>query len=521
MTRILGPRLASPVRATPDTDTQSTPRLPHGRPPYAGRVRVRSQQPPLRLDVPREEALERATAIVAAAWRSFDRARPAEPPIDERVRELLQQGLPEQPSEALGVLEDAAHVLDESVAQTRPRYFAFVGSSGLEIGVLGDLLASCFDVNLAAWAAAASEVEEQAVRWVGEFVGFPADGGAFTSGGTVSNVTALAAARESALPGSRRDGTAGRTLALYCSREAHYSVTRAAELLGIGSANVRALPLDEHRGLVPDAAAEAIDADRAAGIVPIALVATAGTTLTGAVDPIAPLADVCEERGVWLHVDGAYGLPAASLPELAPLFRGIERADSATVDAHKWMYLPKACGICLVRRRSDLVAALAHEEDYFPHERRDVNPVDITLEYSRPFRALKLWMAFRAHGAQAFREAIAANLRQARLLHGLVTERSEVEPACAPPPLSIVPFRHVAAHGDLNAHNANLVRALQDDGRVWVAPATVDGRVCLRPCLVNFRTSDEDVEALVEVACELGRTPGTSRGTTQHPLNGS
>lgn len=460
---------------------------------------------PLRLDVSREEALERAAQIVAAAWRSFDHARPDQPPIDERIRELLNDGLPELPAPTLGVLEDARHVLDASLAQPRPRYFAFVGSSGLEVGVLGDLLASCFDVNLAAWAAAASEVEEQAVRWVGDFVGFPAEGGAFTSGGTVSNVTALAAAREAAVPGSRRDGTAGRQLALYCSREAHYSVTRAAELLGIGSSNVRALQIDEQRRLVPEAVAEAIDSDRSAGVVAVAVVATAGTTLTGAVDPIDRLADVCESRGVWLHVDGAYGLPAAAVPAFAPLFAGVERADSAAVDAHKWMYLPKACGVCLVRRRSDLVAALAHEEDYFPHERRDVNPVDITFEYSRPFRALKLWIALRAHGAQAFRDAIAVNLRQARLLYDEVCARDELAAICGPPPLSIVPFRHVATAGDLDAHNRRLVRALQDDGRVWVAPATVDGRICLRPCVVNFRTTDDDVRAMVEIACELAR----------------
>jgi aromatic-L-amino-acid decarboxylase len=253
--------------------------------------------------------------------------------------------------------------------------------------------------------------------------------------------------------------------------------------------------------------AAALDADRDAGVIPVAVVATAGTTLTGAVDPLGDLADVCAERGVWLHVDGAYGLPAAAVPETAPLFDGLDRADSATVDAHKWLYLPKACGVVLVRRRADLVAALGHEEDYFPHERNEPHAVDVTLEYSRPFRALKLWLAFRAHGAAAFRAAIARNLRQARLLYEEVGARPELEPLCGPPPLTIVPFRHLAG-GDANAHNEALVRALQDDGRVWVAPARVDGRTCLRPCIVNFRTGDDDVRALVDLACELGaRTP--------------
>jgi aromatic-L-amino-acid decarboxylase len=464
-----------------------------------------SELPSLRLDATRDEALERAAAIVADAWRSFDRARPGEPAIDERLRDLLRAGLPEEGTSALGALDDAAHVLDVSIAQPRPRFFAFVGSSGLEIGVLGDVLASCFDVNLAVWAGAASEVEDQAVRWVSEFIRYPAAAGAFTSGGTISNVTALAAARERALPGSRHTGMAPAGGALYCSGEAHYSVVRSAELLGIGAERVRSLPQDGRRRVVPEAVAEAIDADRAAGIAPVAVVATAGTTLTGAVDAIDALADVCAQREVWLHVDGAYGVAAASTPSAAHLFSGLDRADSVTLDAHKWLYLPKACGVVLVRRREDLHGALAHEEDYIPHERPDHHMVDITLEYSRPFRALKLWLAFRAHGAEAIRSAIERNLGQARLLHREISRHRDLEALCGEPQLSVVPFRHVPeAVGDLDEHNGRLVEALQADGRVWIAPARVDGTVCLRPCIVNYRTTDDDVRALVDVTRELG-----------------
>ena len=464
-----------------------------------------SELPSLRLDASREEALDRAAAIVKEAWRSFDRARPGQPEIDARLHELLRAALPEQGSSSLEALDDAARVLDTSIAQPRPRFFAFVGSSGLEIGVLGDVLASCFDVNLAVWAGAASEVEDQAVRWVSEFVRYPAAAGAFTSGGTISNVTALAAARERALPGSRRLGMGRTKGALYCSREAHYSVVRSAELLGIGSEHVRSLPQDADRRVLPEAVAEAIDRDRAAGIAPIAVVATAGTTLTGAVDPVDALADVCRARGLWLHVDGAYGLAAASTPSAGHLFDGAERADSVTLDAHKWLYLPKACGVVLVRRREDLHGALAHEEDYIPHERPDHHMVDITLEYSRPFRALKLWLAFRAHGAEAIRGAIERNLGQARLLHEEIGRHDDLETLCGEPQLSIVPFRHVPEGvSDLDEHNARLVQALQDDGRVWIAPARVDGTVCLRPCVVNYRTSDDDIRALVDLTREVG-----------------
>jgi aromatic-L-amino-acid/L-tryptophan decarboxylase len=468
-----------------------------------------SELPSLRLDATREQALERAAAIVAGAWQSFDRARPGQPDVDERLHELLRAALPDDGSSVLAALDDAAQLLDMSIAQPRPRFFAFVGSSGLEIGVLGDLLASCFDVNLAVWAGAASEVEDQAVRWVSEFIGFPAAAGAFTSGGTISNVTALAAARERALPGTRCDGMTGTRAALYCSREAHYSVVRAAELLGIGSDQVRSLEMDERRRVRPEAVADAIDADRAAGITPVAVVATAGTTLTGAVDPIDALGDVCASRGVWLHVDGAYGVAAASTPSAGHLFAGLDRADSVTLDAHKWLFLPKACGVVLVRRHEDLHGALAHEEDYIPHERPDHHMVDITLEYSRPFRALKVWLAFRAHGADAIRAAVERNLGQARLLHEEVARRAELEHLCGPPQLSIVPFRHVppgVPAAGLDEHNALLVEALQQQGDVWVAPARVDGMVCLRPCVVNYRTTDDDVRALVDAVLDVGRS---------------
>jgi aromatic-L-amino-acid decarboxylase len=471
-------------------------------------VSTASESPSLRLDAAREEAIERASSIVAEAWRSFDRPRSGQPAIDERLHELLRSALPADGTSAIGALEDAARILDTSLAQPRPRFFAFVGSSGLEIGVLGDLLASCFDVNLALWAGAASEVEEQAVRWVSEFIGFPAAAGAFTSGGTISNVTALAAARERALPGTRRTGMRD-TLrgALYCSREAHYSVVRSAELLGIGADQVRALPLGDLRRVSPEAVAEAIDRDRAAGIAPIAVVATAGTTLTGAVDAIDALADVCAERDTWLHVDGAYGVAAATTPSAGDLFVGLDRADSVTLDAHKWLFLPKACGVVLVRRREDLHGALAHEEDYVPHDRPDHHMVDITLEYSRPFRALKLWLAFRAHGADAIRDAIERNLRQARLLYAEVSGCDDLELLCAEPQLSIVPFRHVPPGvADVDAHNLRLVAALQETGDVWVAPATVDDKICLRPCIVNYRTTDDDVRALVALVREAGTT---------------
>jgi len=458
----------------------------------------------LRLDASRQEALRHAAELIAQAWRSFDRFRPEEPPLDERVRALLHAALPEVGAPVHEALNDAGRILDASIAQPRPRYFAFIGSSGLEIGVIGDAIAAAYDINLAVDARAATEIEQQAVRWAGEFVGFPAGSGAFTSGGTVSNTTALAAAREHALPLSRVKGLGGRRVAVYCSREVHYSITRAVELLGIGSENLRALPIDERRRLRPEALADAIDEDVARGVTPIAVVASAGTTLTGAIDPMDAIADVCGERGVWLHVDGAYGLPAAGVPSMREAFLGLERADSVSLDAHKWLYLPKACGVVLVRRGEDLENVFAHQEGYLPHQKHELYAVDITLEYSRPFRALKFWLAFRAHGAPAFREAIERNLAEARLLYEEIARYDDLQ-VLGPPQLSIVPFRHVPQGVvDPDAHNAALAEALQADGRVYLASSLIDGRVYLRPCFVNFRTTEEDVLALVEITREVG-----------------
>jgi aromatic-L-amino-acid decarboxylase len=453
----------------------------------------------------RMPALEHAARLVARAWLEFDEAREVETIPSPELLAMLDEPLPEQQGDVIRDLDLAADVLDASLAQSRPRYLAYIGSSGLEVGALADLLAHSYDINLALDARGATQLENQAIAWLAQFLGFPATAGSFTSGGTISNITALAAARERALPGSRATGMGDRRVALYCSAEAHYSVTRAAELLGIGKDNVRPVPIDARRRMSTTDLARMIDADTAAGITPIAVVATAGTTLTGAVDPIDAIADVCERRGVWLHVDGAYGLPAAAAASTAPLFSGLERVDSLSVDAHKWMFVPKACSALLVRRTADLASAFSHNEDYIPHEDDELNAVDVTLEYSRPLRALKLWLALRVHGAQAFRDAIEGNLRQAQLLYDLAADHPDFETREHRPQLSIVPIRHAPPGcADLDRHNEALCRAMQHDGRVYISPAVIDGRIWLRPCFTNFRTTVDDVRVTLAVAAEIG-----------------
>jgi aromatic-L-amino-acid decarboxylase len=462
--------------------------------------------PPLGLAGTDAIALGRLSQELATAWDGFRRARPDQPVPGDAVRALLAEPLPAAGMPLTRAIDDAMAVLDTSLAQSRPRYFGFVGGSGLEAGVLADALAESFDINMASWSAAATELERQAIGWLAGFIGYPAADGHFTSGGTVSNLSALAAARHRLLPEARTAGVGGHRFGIYCSAEAHASIVRAAELLGVGSDAVRPLPQRADRGVDPDAVAAAIDADRAAGVLPLAVVATAGTTRTGAIDPLDRLADVSAQRGVWLHVDGAYGAPAAATASAGPRFAGLERADSLTVDPHKWLYLPKACGALLVRDPAVLEATFGHDKSYMPDEDELPNAVDRTLEYSRPFRALKLWLAFRVHGADTFRAAIERNLAHAQLLHGLVEAHPRLRARTGPPTLSVLPFQHVPRDpgADVDAHNTRVVRRLQRDGHVWVASAVVDGAVAIRPCFVNFRTADADVQALVDEVLAVG-----------------
>jgi aromatic-L-amino-acid decarboxylase len=452
----------------------------------------------------RDGVLRDLSRHLDAAWAGFDRPRPSEPDAGPQLLERLGVGLPDRPSDPQTALDDAVRILEASISPSRPLYLAYIGSTGLETGVLASALSSAYDVNLATAAGAADLLDQQAVRWMAEFVGFPHGEGHFTSGGQTSNLTALLAAREQALPGAREYGVAGRRPTVYCSDEAHHSIVRAVEVARLGHRALRRIPTDEWRRMRVDALADTLARDRADGFTPIAVVGTAGTTLTGAVDPLDGIADVCQREGVWLHVDGAYGLPAAATA--GHLFTGLHRADSVTIDAHKWLGMQKSCSVLLMRRRGALRATFGHEERYMLHEEDTANPVDSTLEYSRPFRSLRWWLSMRVHGAAQFRSWIEGTLRNAALLTDAVRAHPDFE-LLHEPMLSTVCFRHVPAGApadQLDDHNQRLASAMRRDGRVFLAPAVIDGRTCLRACFVNFRTTPDDVAQVVPVAAELG-----------------
>lgn len=465
----------------------------------------------------RDRSLARTAAIVRQVWSGFDAARDAEPAVSPEIREMLATPLPDAPTPATTTLEQAASILDCSLAQSRPRFLAYIGSSGLEVGAIADFLAASYDVNMAVDARAASLLERQTSRWIAEFIGYPHGHGLFTSGGTVSNLTALAAARERACPGVRETGIDS-PLAVYCSAEAHHSNTRAIELLGLGRRSIRAIPIDANRRMRPDLLEAAIRRDLAVGIRPMAVIATAGTTLTGAVDPLRAIGEVAARHGIWMHVDAAYGGPAAGTPIAAPLFDGLALADSVTVDAHKWLFVPKACSILLVKEPSSLTMAFAHDEAYMPHEAAEPNPVDATLEYSRPLWALKLWLAFKTHGAEAFREAITGTIELARATYDRGRSTPGFQTLDAPPQLSVVPLRHVPSGvADVDEHERRLCQAIDLDGRVFLSPAVIDGKTWLRPCYTNFRTQLSDIDSLFAVIMELSGRITRSSGARLAP----
>ena len=378
-----------------------------------------------------------------------------------------------------------------------PRFFGYVFGSGEPVGALGDFAASVLNQNATAWRSGPSAIiiEHTVIRWLAEAIGCPGFSGSLTVGGSAANLMGLCMAREAKAP-ANQNGAQGGTL--YCSTEAHMSNAKAAALLGLGHQAVRLIPVDDALRMRTDLLRAEVQSDLRAGRKPIAVIASAGTTATGSIDPIHEIADICAEFGLWLHVDGAYGaLAALAMPKE---FRGMDRADSISLDPHKWLYQPAGCGCLLYRNREDARQAFSHTGDYARSLLSD--PVEgfavfeESMELSRPFRALKLWLSLRYHGLNAFRESIAEDMRLAQTL----AESIDIEPRLqrlAPVALSAVCFRFVADDQSSDELNRRILLAVNRRGRVYLSNAVVRGRFCLRACVVNHRTTPADVGEIV------------------------
>jgi aromatic-L-amino-acid decarboxylase len=396
------------------------------------------------------------------------------------------------------ILRDLETISDHVRAPTGRR-LPYVLGSGDPIGALGDLCASVLNQNVTAWrsAPAAVAIERTVLGWLAEAIGCIGFAGTFTSGGSLGNLMALAMARESRAPANEEGAQGG---VIYASEEVHMSIPKAVAILGLGRANLRLIPVDDTMRIDVPTLEAAISRDREAGRSGIALVGSAGTIMTGAVDPLAELADVARRHDLWFHIDGAYGAAAAlASPEK---FVGISRADSISLDAHKWLYQPLDCSVLLYRDTDMARRTFAYSAEYVKTATDD--PVegfaffDQTIELSRRFRALKLWLSLRYHGLGAFRAAIAENLAQARLLAELIDAEPSLE-LLAPVELSAVCFRWSAGDLDtLNELNEAVLRDLNQAGRVWLSNASVRGSVGLRACITNHRTTERDIHMIVE-----------------------
>jgi glutamate/tyrosine decarboxylase-like PLP-dependent enzyme len=441
--------------------------------------------------------------VAAARWGPVFERPPSALEVDRMVG--ADGALPANGESVEELLAACAAVLAAG-RRTTPAFFGYVQSPPAPVGIAADLLVSAADQNLTSWRSgpAAAAVEHQTLRWLGEFVGFdPAATGILVSGGSAANLTALlVAVRAGSGPDEDR-----RAMRVYASAETHFSVAKAAAALGVG---LQPVAVDDARRLDPAALRTAIAADRAAGLMPICVVANAGTTSTGAVDPLDAVATVAAAEGVWLHVDGAYGAPAAADPACRELFVGLDRADSLCIDAHKWLYAPVDCSALLVHDAAATARAFgAGADDYVrvlaSQPAETFAFWDHGLELSRRFRALKLWATLRFYGARRLAAAIGEDVRLAARLAELVATAEDFE-LLAGPGLSICCFRHAPTDLDepgLDAHNERILQALQRDGRVYLSNATVDGRFALRACITNFRTTRADLERVLAVVREL------------------
>jgi aromatic-L-amino-acid/L-tryptophan decarboxylase len=435
------------------------------------------------------------------------------------VREALgaSRTLPQHGTDAAQLLEHASDLLFEySLFNAHPRFWGYVTSSAAPIGALGELLAATANPNVGAWLLSpmASEIEAQTIRWIAEMLRYPVDcGGLFVSGGNMANIVGFLAARQAkAGVDVRKKGMNGTRLVAYCSTETHTWIQKAADISGIGTDAIRWIPADEHARIDLQALREQIVKDLSAGDKPFLVAGNAGTVSTGALDPLPELAKICREFDLWFHVDGAYGAMAAVLPDAPAEFAGLSEADSLAVDPHKWLYAPLEAGCALVRDEQKLRDAFSYHPAYYHFGDAATNYYDLGPQNSRGFRALKVWLALQQVGREGYEQMIAGDIRLSQAMYEGIGRYPELEALTQG--LSIATFRYVPVdlkHGGESAAkylddlNRELLTRLQQNGKVYPSNAVIQGKFALRCCIVNFRTSLEDVEALLPIVVQTGQ----------------
>jgi aromatic-L-amino-acid/L-tryptophan decarboxylase len=436
------------------------------------------------------------------------------------VRSSLQQSPPEHGESMDAVLDDFRKLIVPGITHwNHPAFMAYFANSSTGAGVLGEALTAALNVNAMLWrtSPAATELELLTLDWLRQMLGLP-DKFIGVIGDTASSNTlyALAAARE-LHPDlkMREDGMSGRPemprVVIYCSEEAHSSVDKAAMTLGFGLSGLRKIPTDERMRMDPNALATAVEADRRAGAIPLAVVATVGTTSTTAIDPVPAIAEVCQREKMWLHVDASYGGVAAILPEMREVLEGCDRADSLVVNPHKWLFTPMDCSVLYASRPDLLKRAFQHVADYLVVSEGDgvVNLMDYGISLGRRFRALKLWFVIRDLGVEGLRSLVREHIRIARSLARWIDEDPTLE-RLAEVNFSTVIFRHRPAGlspEELNQHNVRILEKLNSTREVYLSHTRVRGKYALRIAIGNIHTT----EAHVRRAFDLVREAGTQK----------
>jgi aromatic-L-amino-acid/L-tryptophan decarboxylase len=439
-----------------------------------------------------------------------------ESPLDIRKTLDADRGLPSHGADPAQLLRRAADLLfDHSLFNGHPRFWGYITSSATPIGALGELLAAAVNPNVGAWPLSpmASEIEAQTIRWIAEMLGYPEEcGGLFVSGGNMANIVGFLAARQAKAGREVRSaGLGSERLRVYCSKETHTWIQKAADIAGMGTDAIRWIDTNDRMQIDVSALRQQIEADRAVGERPILVVGNAGTVSTGAVDPLSELAAICREFDLWFHVDGAYGAMAAILPEASLEFAGLGEADSIAMDPHKWLYAPLEAGCALVRNREKLRDAFSYHPPYYHFETEAINYYDLGPQNSRGFRALKVWLALQQAGRDGYVQTISEDIRLAGELFRRIAQTPELHALTQS--LSITTFRFIPCDLEsggeeiksyLDQLNNELLTRLQNSGEAYLSNAIVRGSFALRACIVNFRTTQADIEALPPLIVRIG-----------------
>lgn len=436
------------------------------------------------------------------------RTRPVWQPIPDQVRDIFRVPLPADPGDLAAAHETfMQHVLPYAIGNAHPGFMGWVHGGGTPVGMLAEMLAAGLNANLGGREQIPVEVERQLVSWVRELFAFPPTAsGLFVTGTSMANLISVLVARTALLGTGVREQGVPSGLTAYTSASAHISIAQAMDMAGIGSAALRRIPLNAAHQMDIAELERAIQADKAAGLTPFLIAATAGTVDVGAIDPLGQIADIAAQHGVWFHVDGAYGALGRLAADIAPLLQGIERSDSIAFDFHKWGQVPYDAGFVLVRDGQLHHDTFASPAAYLQRETRGMAagspwPCDFGPDLSRGFRALKTWFTLQVYGSEKLGRVISHTCALARYLR----QRIEAEPnleLLAPVALNIVCFGYRSPAAD--RVNADIVVALQESGIAAPSTTTIRGKLAIRVAIVNHRTQACDIDALIDATLKFG-----------------